>query len=68
MRGRLEKVRLLGGGDFKVDFLDTFVPLHPRERKMQEFINLRQEGTSVEEYSLKFIQQSKYAPTMVVDS
>ncbi|XP_069152784.1 uncharacterized protein [Solanum lycopersicum] len=32
---------------------------------MVEFMNLRQGGMSVQEYSLKFTQLSKYAPTMV---
>ncbi|KAH0680946.1 hypothetical protein KY285_021901 [Solanum tuberosum] len=35
---------------------------------MQEFINLYQGGLSVKEYSLKFTQLSKHAPTLVVDS
>ena len=55
-------------GVFKSAFLDRFFPLELRERKMQEFINLRQRGMSVKEYSLKFTQLSKYAPTLVADS
>ena len=35
---------------------------------MQEFINLLQGGMSVKEYSLKFSQLSKHAPTMMEDS
>ena len=35
---------------------------------MQEFINIRQGSMSVKEYSLKFTQLSKHAPTMVADS
>ena len=34
---------------------------------MVEFINLHQEEMSVQEYSLKFTQFSKYAPTMVAN-
>ncbi|KAH0748282.1 hypothetical protein KY290_027514 [Solanum tuberosum] len=49
-------------------FLDRFFPLELRERKMQEFINLRQRGMSVKEYGLKFTQLSKHAPTLVSDS
>ncbi|KAH0661557.1 hypothetical protein KY284_026488 [Solanum tuberosum] len=45
-----------------------FFPLELRERKMQEFINLRQRGMSVKEYGLKFTQLSKHAPTLVSDS
>ena len=32
-----------------------------------EFINLRQVGRSVHEYSLEFIKLSKYAPSLVFD-
>ena len=49
-------------------FLAKFFPLEVRERKIQEFINLRQGGMNVKEYSLKFTQLSTYAPTMVADS
>ena len=35
---------------------------------MQEFINLRQGGMSVNEYALRFSQLSKYAPSLVVHS
>jgi len=34
---------------------------------VEEFINLRQGGISVQEYSLKFTELSKYAPAMVAD-
>lgn len=50
---------------FKEEFLDMFFPIELREWNMQEFINLRQGGINVTEYSLKFTQLSKYAPTMV---
>ena len=49
-------------------FLYRFFPLELRERKMQEFINLSQEGMSVKEYTLEFTHLSKYAPTIVEDS
>ena len=32
---------------------------------MVKFMNIRQEGIGVQEYSLKFTQLSRYAPTMV---
>ena len=38
--------------DLKKAFLDRFFPREQREVKVEEFINLRQEGTSVKEYSL----------------
>jgi len=53
---------------FKGAFLDRFFPFELRETKVQEFINLKQGIMSVNEYSLKFTQLSKYAPAMVVDS
>ena len=34
---------------------------------MVEFMNLRQGGMSLEEYSIKFIQLYKYSPTMVAN-
>ena len=47
--------------EFKDAFLDRFFPLEWREKKMVEFMNLRQGEMSVQEYSLKFTQLSKYA-------
>ena len=53
--------------EFKEAFLDRFCPLEWSENKMVQFINLCQEGLSVQEYSLKFTQLSKYAQTMVAN-
>ena len=53
--------------EFKEAFLDRFFLLDWREKKMVEFTILRQWGMSVQEYSLKFTQLSKYAPTMVAN-
>ena len=53
--------------EFKEAFLDRFCPLEWSENKMVQFINLCQEGMSVQEYSLKFTQLSKYAQTMVAN-
>ena len=36
-----------------------------REVKVEDFINLKQGNTSVEEYSLKFSKLSKYASSFV---
>ena len=36
-----------------------------REVKVEDFINLKQGNTSVEEYSLKFSKLSKYASSLV---
>ena len=59
---------LINLGYFMTTFLDRFFPLELREIKMQEFINLRQWGVRVKEYSLKFTQLSKHAPTIVANS
>ena len=50
---------------FKMTFLDRFFPRELRETKVLEFINLRQGGMSVHQYSLKFTKLSKYAPYLV---
>ncbi|WMV18595.1 hypothetical protein MTR67_011980 [Solanum verrucosum] len=55
-------------GVFKTAFLDRFFPLELREQKLVEFMNLRQRNMSVKEYSLKFTQLSKYAPTLSANS
>ena len=48
---------------FKAAFLYCLIPREMREEKVVEFINLCQGGRSVYEYSLKFINVSKYAPS-----
>ncbi|XP_049382853.1 uncharacterized protein LOC125847230 [Solanum stenotomum] len=55
-------------GVFKTALLDRFFPLELREQKLVEFSNLRQGNMSVKEYSLKFTQLYKYAPTLVENS
>ena len=52
---------------FKNAFLDLVFSRHMSEDKVVEFINLRQGVMSVHDYSLKFIQFSKYAPSLVSD-
>ncbi|XP_015086976.1 uncharacterized protein LOC107030091 [Solanum pennellii] len=54
-------------GIFKKAFLDQFFPRLMREAKVSKFINLRQVGMSMLEYSMKFTQLSKFAPSMVFD-
>ncbi|KAK4729546.1 hypothetical protein R3W88_022534 [Solanum pinnatisectum] len=66
-RNRLEGEGPIGWEVFKKAFLDRFFPREKREEKVEEFINLRQGGMSVEEYSLKFTKLSKYASSMVAD-
>ena len=48
-------------------FLDRIFPVELMERKMQEFIDIRQRGMSMKDYILKFTQLSKHAPTMLAD-
>ena len=50
---------------FKEAFLYRFFTLEWMEKKMVQFMNLHQGGISVQEYSLKFTQPSKYAPSRV---
>ena len=47
------------------NYLDQLFPREKREVKVEEFINLCQGGTSVQEYSLKFTKLSKYDPSLV---
>ena len=68
MDERLVREGRITWGAFKTTFLERFFPLELRERKMQEFINLRKGGMSVKEYIHKFTQLSKYVPTILVDS
>ena len=51
--------------EFKEAFLGRYFPREMRECKVEEFINLRQGNMSVQEYSLRFTQLSKYAPSLV---
>ena len=53
--------------EFKESFLDRIFSLQWREKKMVEFMNIRQGGMSVEKYSPKFTKLSKYAPAMVAN-
>ena len=61
---RAIEIGLVDCEELKEAFLDRFFSLVWREKKMVEFMNLRQRGMSVQEYSLKFTQLSKYAPSM----
>ena len=62
-RGWLMWVLLIG----QVVFLNRFFPLEMREAKVLEFINFFQVNMSVNEYSLKLKQLSKYSQIVVVD-
>ena len=52
---------------FKKAFFDKFFRREKIKYKVVEFINLCQGGMSVLEYSLKFTELTKYAPSLVSD-
>ncbi|XP_027770905.1 uncharacterized protein LOC107009362 [Solanum pennellii] len=52
----------------KTAFLERFFPREQREAKFEEFINPRLGGVSVKEYSLKFVNLSKHASSLVANS
>ena len=69
---QLRDNRQLSGGRvtleiFKLAFIDRFFRSNMSEKKLLEFINLRQVGTSFHEYSLEYIKLSIYAPSLVFD-
>ena len=49
------------------DIFTMFFQKEKRESKVEEFINLRQGGMSVLDYSLKFTMLSNYSPSLVFD-
>ena len=49
----------------KTAFKERFFPSDQREARVEEFINLRQGGMLVKEYSLQFVKLSKYASSLV---
>ena len=50
------------------NFLDNFLPRELTKEKVQQFINLRKGNMTFQEYGLKFIQLSKYALHIILDS
>ena len=51
--------------NFWVEFEDKFLPKVERERREDEFRNLKQGTLTVEQYEVKFSKLSKYAPKLV---
>ena len=47
--------------------MECFIPRELRETNIIEFLTLNPESMSVDQYSLKFAQLSRYAPEMVVE-
>lgn len=48
--------------------MERFFTREIRESRVEEFIKLRRGGTSVKEYSLKYVNLSKYASSLVQNS
>ncbi|XP_059280963.1 aldehyde dehydrogenase family 3 member F1-like [Lycium ferocissimum] len=53
--------------EFTSTFLDHFMPIEVREAKAEQFLKLKQNGRSVQDYYLEFISLAKHAPNMVPD-
>ncbi|XP_019258618.1 PREDICTED: uncharacterized protein LOC109236841 [Nicotiana attenuata] len=53
--------------EFADAFLEHFLPIEVLEAKALEFVRLKQNDMSVNEYYLKFISLAKYPPEMVHD-
>ncbi|KAL2904059.1 1-deoxy-D-xylulose-5-phosphate synthase [Bienertia sinuspersici] len=52
---------------FKIAMRDRFYPKHVKMQKFDEFATLRQRNMTVQEYDSKFLELSRFAPTMVLD-
>ena len=52
-------------GDLQESLLHRFFPRKMREAKVKEFINLRQTGMSVPDFSVKFTKLSVYDPSLL---
>ena len=53
--------------EFKEAFLERFFPTVMREMKAEEFLALKQESMSVQEYERKFAELSRFAPQYLPD-
>ena len=51
--------------EFKEVFLRKYFPRERTKVKVEEFINLKKDNISVEEYSFKFSRLSRFAPSLV---
>jgi hypothetical protein len=65
MQQQLEDGALIQWEDFKKEFLDQFFPQTIRLAKAQEFTDLLQGSTSMEQYACKFIELSRFAPYLI---
>ena len=52
---------------FSVSFYELFFPKTARREMEQQFINLRQESQTVDEYAAEFLRLSRFAPYMVAE-
>ncbi|WMV54796.1 hypothetical protein MTR67_048181 [Solanum verrucosum] len=66
-KNRAEGAPILSWVVFENAFLGCFFPGELREAMVREFLNVKQEAMSVQEYNLKFTQLSRYASKIVAD-
>ena len=57
-----EERRTLTWEEFTTVFMDTYFPQYARDRKKQEFLDLRQGSMKVAEYTTRFRHLEKYCP------
>ncbi|XP_060177775.1 uncharacterized protein LOC132607710 [Lycium barbarum] len=53
--------------EFASAFLDHFMPIEVREAKAEQFLQLKQNDRSVQDYYLEFVSLAQHAPNMVPD-
>ncbi|XP_057983529.1 uncharacterized protein LOC131168221 [Malania oleifera] len=54
-------------GSFKQVFYDQYFPVTTRNVKAKEFFNLTQGRLTIQQYATKFLELSRFAPSMVPD-
>ena len=53
---------------FKTAFLERFFPRETKEAKVEEFIILKHDSTTIKKYPLKFVKLSRYGISLVSNS
>lgn len=64
---RALRARRISWEVYKRSFIDRFFSTEKRDAIVEEFINLRQRGMNVQEYSSKFCELYKYSSFLVSD-
>ena len=64
-RSRGEDISLPTWDNFAEAFIDHYLPREIRDGRVDQFLNLRQGGMSVQEYGLRFDSLARYAPAFV---